>query len=146
VCVNEKKELVSLFAPLSRLYTIVDLHVGNALLSTSSLNKKGKTEIKTRSATGREKIWKQRCERTVEWEKQQGITEKRKHKPPEGRPVSRWQQIYGRKPQEDECMCGKLLTKHEEGRCPGVQNDTQEADRAVIETLLGRKLWRREER
>ncbi|OAQ22415.1 hypothetical protein K457DRAFT_143451 [Linnemannia elongata AG-77] len=35
---------------------------------------------------GREKIWKPRCERTVEWEKQQGITERRKHKPPEERP------------------------------------------------------------
>jgi hypothetical protein len=51
VCVNEKKELASLFALLSRLYTIVDLHVWNALLSTSSLNKKGKTKIKTQSAT-----------------------------------------------------------------------------------------------
>jgi hypothetical protein len=30
---------------------------------------------------GREKIWKPRCKRTVEWEKQNGITEKRKHKP-----------------------------------------------------------------
>jgi hypothetical protein len=51
VYVNEKKELVSLFAPLSRLYTTVNLHMWNALLSTSSLNKKGKTKIKTRSAT-----------------------------------------------------------------------------------------------
>jgi hypothetical protein len=51
VYVNEKKELVSLFALLSRLYMLVDLHVWNALLSTFSLNKKGKTKIKTRSAT-----------------------------------------------------------------------------------------------
>jgi hypothetical protein len=72
-------------------------------------------------------------------EKQQGITEKRKHRYPKGRPVSTWQQIFGRKPREDECMCGQLLTKHEDGRCPGVQNDTHEADRAVIETLLGRR-------
>ncbi|OAQ28675.1 hypothetical protein K457DRAFT_1832896 [Linnemannia elongata AG-77] len=55
---------------------------------------------------GREKIWKPRCERTVEWEKQQ---------------------------------CGRPLAEHEEGRCPGVQNDTHAADRAVIEALLGRR-------
>jgi ribonuclease HI len=88
---------------------------------------------------GREKIWKPRCERTVEWEKQHGITERRKHKPPEDRPRSQWQQIYGRKPRENECRCGRLLEEHEDDRCPGVQNDTQAADRAVIETLLGRR-------
>ena len=31
------------------------------------------------------------------------------------------------------------LAEHEEGRCPGVQNDTHAADRAVIEALLGRR-------
>ncbi|KAK3836656.1 MAG: hypothetical protein JOS17DRAFT_734820 [Linnemannia elongata] len=88
---------------------------------------------------GREKIWKPRCERTVEWEKQHRITEKRKHKPPEERPRSQWQQVYGRKPRENECECGRLLAEHESGRCLGVQNDTYTADRAVIETLLGRR-------
>jgi hypothetical protein len=31
------------------------------------------------------------------------------------------------------------LEEYEDDRCPGVQNDTQAADRAVIETLLGRR-------
>jgi hypothetical protein len=31
------------------------------------------------------------------------------------------------------------LEEHEDDRCPGVQNDTHAADRAVIETLLGRR-------
>ncbi|KAG0064222.1 hypothetical protein BGZ90_002309, partial [Linnemannia elongata] len=88
---------------------------------------------------GREKIWKPQCERTVEWEKQQGITERRKHKPPEERPRSQLQQIYGQKPRANECECGRPLAEHEEGRCPGVQNDTLAADRAVIEALQGRR-------
>jgi hypothetical protein len=52
--------------------------------------------------------------------------------------VSRWQQVYERKPREDECMCGHL-TKCKDGRCSGVQNDSHEADRTVIEILLGRR-------
>ncbi|OAQ33219.1 hypothetical protein K457DRAFT_134842, partial [Linnemannia elongata AG-77] len=88
---------------------------------------------------GREKIWKPRCERIVEWEKQQGITERRRHKPLEERPRSQWQQIYGRKPRANECECGRPLAEHEEGRCPGVQNDTHTANRVVIEALLGRR-------
>ncbi|OAQ23781.1 hypothetical protein K457DRAFT_142481, partial [Linnemannia elongata AG-77] len=39
----------------------------------------------------------------------------------------------------NECECGRPLAEHEEGRCPGVQNDTHAADRAVIEALLGRR-------
>ncbi|OAQ35803.1 hypothetical protein K457DRAFT_132479, partial [Linnemannia elongata AG-77] len=58
---------------------------------------------------------------------------------PEERPRSQWQQIYERKPQANECKCGRPLAEHEEGRCPGVQNDIHAADRAVIEALLGRR-------
>ena len=31
------------------------------------------------------------------------------------------------------------MEEHENDRCPGAQNDKQVADRAVIETLLGRR-------
>jgi len=68
---------------------------------------------------GREKIWKPQCERTVKWERQHGITVRQKHKPPEDQPRSQWQQIYGRKLRENECMCGRLLEEHEAQRCPG---------------------------
>ena len=90
---------------------------------------------------GREKLWKPRCERTVEWEKQQGITEKRKHnKPTTQRNQNEWQQIYGRRPQENECLCGHAIDAYEAGRCPGEQSDTRVADQAVIDTLLGLRL------
>ena len=69
---------------------------------------------------GREKLWKPRYERTVECEKQQGITEKRKHnKSTTQRDQNEWQQIYGRRPQENECLCGHAIDVHEAGRCPG---------------------------
>ncbi|KAF9549611.1 hypothetical protein EC957_003147 [Mortierella hygrophila] len=49
----------------------------------------------------------------------------------------RWKQIYGRKLREDECLCGRAVTKHKEQRCSGEQNNTRVVDGAVINTLLG---------
>ncbi|KAG0207882.1 hypothetical protein BGX33_006547 [Mortierella sp. NVP41] len=90
---------------------------------------------------GRKKLWKPRCERTVEWEKQQGITESRKHnKTPTQSDQDEWRQIYGRKPRENGCLCGREMDEREAGRCPGEQSDTRVADQAVIETLLGLRL------
>jgi len=72
---------------------------------------------------GREQIWKTRCQETVAWEKENGITEQQKKaKAPQGC-GRRWQQIYGRTISEQECMCGYLLDDHFDGECPGEQND-----------------------
>jgi ribonuclease HI len=85
----------------------------------------------------RETLWKPRCEATVEWEKENGITQRQKEKTPTERRRGVWKQIYGRTQRENECLCGRDMEEHEAGRCPGEQSDTRVADQAVIDTLLG---------
>ena len=88
---------------------------------------------------GREQIWKTRCQETVAWEKENGITEQQKKvKAPQGS-GRRWQQIYGRTISEQECMCGYLLDDHFDGGCPGEQDDCWRADQQLLKSLLGQR-------
>jgi len=85
----------------------------------------------------RERLWKPRCERTAEWERENNITQSMKVAKIAQNERTAWKQIYGRKLQEGECLCGRAVAEHEGQRCPGEQRDTRMANQAVIDSLLG---------
>ena len=115
------KEWAPLFAtPLSIAHRVIHKFVGYL--------EKQATEL----------IWKPRCKTTVKHEKERGITAKHKKSKYTG-PRGEWSDGYGYIREDEHCHCGWLLEEHEGGICPGPTLDPHEADRTLLQSLLGKR-------
>jgi exonuclease III/ribonuclease HI len=82
------------------------------------------------------RLWKTRCEATVAWERTQNITRRQKRAPTGGN-SSQWHNGSGMVCPEGYCRCGQLLTEHEEGQCPGPQDNPLAADQRLFNSIFG---------
>jgi hypothetical protein len=88
-----------------------------------------------------ERIWKPRCNATVEYERSRGITARSKKGKCQGA-RGLWTDGYGFICEEGFCHCGSPLEEHDDDGCPGEKNDPKEADCKLISSLVGKRRLR----
>lgn len=89
------------------------------------------------AAQATERIWRPRCTLTVAWEQHRGITKARKrvYRPQSNNPWT----TSGFLLRNNCCPCGAPLQHHLGGLCPGAQANYVQADRELLQSLLGQR-------
>jgi len=85
-----------------------------------------------------ERIWKQRCTKTIAWERAMGITGRLKKAKYAG-PRGPWNEGSGYICSEGECPCGSPFNVHIDNQCPGAQLNPHVADATLLQCLQGRR-------